>query len=417
MSGNVIELTGKYTDAKMYIQTVADLTIGQVTMLINEPVSEGGTVRIMPDAHYGKGSTVGTTIHYEEGINKVVPAIVGVDIGCGIMVALLKTPEDTSDATWKKLDEVINKVVPSGFNVHENLASNKTAKTYAPIIKAKLSKLAFSGSQEDSFNHHALLSLGTLGGGNHFIEVGKDDDNNYFLMVHTGSRKVGLKVAQYYQKRAEAYHENDEKGVEELIEQLKSQNRHKEIESAVKNYHSTNVKPRLSYLEGKELDNYLNDMEIAQFYAKANRASIICNIVDAMGWEVVDSFDSVHNYIDTETNTIRKGATDASKGTRLVIPLNMRDGSIIGVGKGNKDWNNSAPHGAGRVLSRSKAKELLDLKEYQETMKDVYTTSAVQSTLDEAPDVYKDAQEIIDGIQDTVEIEYIVKPVYNFKAK
>lgn len=239
----------------------------------------------------------------------------------------------------------------------------------------------------------------------------------YVQVPNRGTTYIRLTNEEYQSVGAEAYHANDEKGVEELIKQLKAEGRQAEIQTALKNYKAANKKPQLPYLEGQDLKAYLHDMEVAQAYAEANRATIVNNIVDAMGWKVVDSFDSIHNYIDTKTNTIRKGATDASKGTRLVIPLNMRDGSIIGVGRGNKDWNNSAPHGAGRVLSRSKAKELLDLQEYQETMKDVYTTSAVQSTLDEAPDAYKGAQEIIDTIQDTVEIEYIVKPVYNFKAK
>lgn len=412
---NLIELNGKYTDAKMFINTVDEGTIGQVTTMINEPVTEGGIVRIMPDAHYGKGSTVGTTIHYPDGINRVVPSIVGVDVGCGIMVAQIEKPEDTTDTEWAKLDAVINKVVPSGFNIRETL--DELHPNVPNMIKHMLESMTFKGATEEPFIERVTLSLGTLGGGNHFIELSKDDENNYYLLVHTGSRSLGLKVAQYHQKKADLYHERDDKGLATMIETLKQEGRQSEIQEAIKNFKAVNVKPQLPYLEGSAVDDYLNDMQLAQRYAYMNRKTIIDKIVSNMGWTVVDLFDSIHNYIDVDSNTIRKGATDAQEGVRLVIPLNMKEGSIIGVGKGNTDWNNSAPHGAGRVLSRSKAKELLDLDEFKQTMSGIYTTSVVQSTLDEAPKAYKNADEIKEIIKDTVDIQKIVKPVYNFKAK
>lgn len=334
---------------------------------------------------------------------------------CGIMVAQIEKPEDTTDTEWAKLDAVINKVVPSGFNIRETL--DELHPNVPNTIKHMLESMTFKGATEEPFINHITLSLGTLGGGNHFIELSKDDEDNYYLLVHTGSRSLGLAVAMYHQKKADKYHKQDTKGLVNMIERLKQEGRQTEIQEAVKNFKAVNVKPQLPYLEGSAVDDYLNDMQLAQRYAYMNRKTIIDKIVSNMGWTVVDLFDSIHNYIDVDSSTIRKGATDAQEGVRLVIPLNMKEGSIIGVGKGNTDWNNSAPHGAGRVLSRSKAKELLDLDEFKQTMSGIYTTSVVQSTLDEAPKAYKNADEIKEIIKDTVDIQKIVKPVYNFKAK
>lgn len=356
-----------------------------------------------------------------------------VSVGRKYVIAKVKYPETEHEIRWnpegipsiyvyidqpdelEKLDAVINKVVPSGFNIRENL--DELHPTVPNTIKHMLESMTFKGATEEPFIERVTLSLGTLGGGNHFIELSKDDENNYYLLVHTGSRSLGLKVAQYHQKKADLYHERDDKGLATMIETLKQEGRQSEIQEAIKNFKAVNVKPQLPYLEGSAVDDYLNDMQLAQRYAYMNRKTIIDKIVSNMGWTVVDSFDSIHNYIDVASNTIRKGATDAQEGVRLVIPLNMKEGSIIGVGKGNTDWNNSAPHGAGRVLSRSKAKELLDLDEFKQTMSGIYTTSVVQSTLDEAPKAYKNADEIKEIIKDTVDIQKIVKPVYNFKAK
>lgn len=410
---NTIELLGKYAEAKMFIKTVNEVTIGQVITMLNEPVTEGGIVRIMPDAHYGKGSTVGTTIHYDKAITKVVPSIVGVDIGCGIMVSSLGKLKNTDAREWGKLDNVINTGVPSGFDVRSKPISSSVF--YA--VEHMLKSINVKGAYEDQFVARIANSVGTLGGGNHFIELSKDEEDNYYLLVHTGSRGLGVKVAKYHQDIADLYHENDVKGLSELISELKAQGRHKEIQTAITGFKRQNVKPQLPYLEGEDLEKYLIDMELTQQYAVMNRNAIVDTILKGMGWTEIDRFDSIHNYIDIENNTIRKGATDARKGLRLVIPLNMKEGSIIGVGKGNKDWNESAPHGAGRVLSRSKAKEVLSLEDFKDTMQGIYTTSVVQSTLDEAPKAYKDAEEIKEIITDTVDIDRVVKPVYNFKAK
>lgn len=322
---------------------------------------------------------------------------------------------------FEKLDNVIKKLVPSGNNIHEKPL--KEAYDYAFNSKS----LTFALSQEQK--NKVLRSLGTLGGGNHYIELGKSENGEIWLTVHTGSRGLGVIVANHHQKIAESLIEDKSKVNQAIVEYLKNSNRAQEIQNALKLYKDTNVIPEYvniedrgvvnkdyAYLDGVELHNYLHDLRVAQEYSMVSRHLILSRIAKAMNWTVIDEFESMHNYVDIDNGIIRKGATSAQKGERLIIPLNMRDGSIFATGKGNKDWNYSAPHGAGRVLSRSQAKEILSLEEYEETMKDIYTTSVSSSTLDEAPFAYKPADEIINAIQDTVEINAIVKPIYNFKA-
>ena len=276
---------------------------------------------------------------------------------------------------------------------------------------------------------YIMKSCGTLGGGNHYIELGKSPDGQLWLTVHSGSRGLGVVVAKHHQRIAEAKMTNASEVSDAIIKHLTENGRQKEIEKELKQYKVTkhipnyvNIEERgvinkdLAYLDGKELDNYLNDLAIAQKYSTISRQAMLYRIAKEMGWEIIDEFESMHNYIDIENGIIRKGATSAQDGERLIIPLNMRDGSIFATGKGNAEWNFSAPHGAGRVLSRSKAKAELSLEDYRKTMDGIYTTSICEATLDEAPFAYKESQEIIDAITDTATIDMIVKPIYNFKA-
>lgn len=411
---NTIHLKGKYTDPIMYVETVDDSTIGQVMTMANERALEDSIIRIMPDCHYGKGSTIGTTIRFEQGIKRVVPDIVGVDIGCSISATKLNVTDLDSNALVK-LDAVINQYVPAGHKIHGRPSNRINQKD----VDAILNNLTLDSARTPKEKNRIKLGMGTLGGGNHYIAIERAGDDIY-LMIHTGSRRLGAMVAKTHQSIADAYHDNQyaNDSYNAVINELKQQGRQHEIEAVLKELKRTAHinKPNLKYLEGTALDNYLNDMHYAQAYAELNHQAIANEIVSRMGWEVVDHIHSMHNYIDIDNATIRKGATDASEGNRLIVPLNMRDGSLIAVGKGNADWNESAPHGAGRVLSRSKAKALLSLSDYQATMKGVHTTSVHQSTLDEAPEAYKPAQEIIDNTTDTMTILSHVKPLYNYKA-
>ncbi|WP_228588715.1 RtcB family protein [Alkalibacterium sp.] len=366
-------LEGQFNQAVIYTRVVDEKVREQAIQLLNEPFVKGEHIAIMPDTHIGKGAVIGTTMTTKN--KKICPNLVGVDIGCGIMVTKLD-PTHLSERDFKRLDQVIRTHIPSGFNVN---------------IKAK----NFNRLDDLTFELDKLMrvkqSLGSLGGGNHFIEVSRNEQGDYYLTVHTGSRSLGLTVANHHQRIAG----ND----------------------CLKTVTSPKVaQPDLAYLEGQHLDDYLNDLTIAQEYAHANRLLISDRILRHMNWTAVDQFDSVHNYIDPVQGILRKGATDASKGTRLIIPLNMKDGGIIAKGKGNPEWNYSAPHGAGRVLSRRQAKKQLSLAIFKDTMKDIYSTSVKMDTLDEAPMAYKNPTDIIDNIEETVAILEHIRPVYNFKA-
>lgn len=405
----MLTLTGKNTTAKVFTENIDDKTIGQIIQMLNEDITKDTTVRIMPDTHYGKGCTIGTTIKLPQDRStwKVAPNIVGVDLSCAMMSYRIKE----KDIDLEKLDEVVNSVVPAGSKLHEH---SQNAKEVNKMIK----ELSFDVSRKE--NH--LLGLGTLGGGNHFIELAKDEDENYWLTVHSGSRSFGAEIAKYHEKQAINYHsKKDLADKTEIINQLKRGNRHQEIQKVLNEREQQRRRNLLHlgtspYLEGKLLENYLNDIEVADRYAHLSRKLMLDNIVKAMNWTVDFEFDSVHNNIDIKNGIIRKGATSAQKDELLIIPLNMRDGSLICRGLGNSDWNFSAPHGAGRILSRKAAKELIDLDEYKAQMKGIYTSSVGLTTLDEAPDAYKPADEIKSLIGDAVEILHHIKPVYNFKA-
>ena len=404
-------------DLKIFTDDIEQEAIDQINLLLEQEPFKDCKVRIMPDVHAGKGCVIGFTADLGD---KVIPNIVGVDIGCGMLCVNLGKEE----LDLERLDKVINENIPSGRNIREQKLVNfdKINDLYC-LRELKETK---------KFNR----AIGTLGGGNHFIEVDVDAEGNKYLVIHTGSRNLGKQVADYYQNLAIELCSGKEemfKRKEEIIKTYKEQGRKSEIQKALKELEAEykQNKPELPnelcYLTGKYREMYLHDMEICQVYASLNRLQIakmiltnyfeLTYIPEIYPPIMSDSFETIHNYISFKDNIVRKGAIRANEGERVIIPINMRDGSIIAVGKGNEEWNNSAPHGAGRLMSRRKAKETFKLEEFKESMKDIYSTSVVDETIDEAPFAYKPMQEIIENIQDTVEIEKIIKPIYNFKAK
>lgn len=400
----MLELRGKYNTCKVFTDNVDNATIGQLIALMNQSSVADSQIRIMPDTHAGKGCVIGTTMTIG---NKVIPNLVGVDIGCGMAVAELK--ETRIDLP--KLDSVIRKKVPSGFSIRD--------KAHKFLRNVDLEELyCYKNINVD----RAEKSLGTLGGGNHFIEVDISESGQLYLVVHTGSRNLGKQVAEYYQDLAWKSLKNGNKGdlIKAKIDELKAAGRQSEIEAEIAKIQSTieSVPKELAYCEGELFDKYIHDMKITQEYAYWNREAILDTIVDEMHLHVVEQWQTIHNYIDTENMILRKGSVSAQAGEKLIIPMNMRDGSLICIGKGNPDWNFSAPHGAGRLMSRSEAKQSISMSEFKKTMSDagIYSTSVNKSTIDESPMAYKPMQEIIDNIGDTVEIVNIIKPVYNFKA-
>ena len=392
----MIELRGKYNVAYVYTEIVDQESISQIIELLNQPMSQGQKIRMMPDVHAGAGCTIGTTMTVGD---KIIPNLVGVDIGCGMEVTYLAEKE----IDYAKLDNVIRNCVPSGMSVRKRVHS-----FYKQIDLSKLR----SARHVDT--DYAKMSLGTLGGGNHFIEVDKTEDGQLMLVVHSGSRHLGTEVARYYQKSA--FNDLNKRGAEMLVLQLKLAGRDREIEQELKKYSGIHIPKDLAYCEGELMDSYVHDMKIVQEFAKLNRKAITETILTECKFTATDSFTTIHNYLDTEHMILRKGAVSAQLGERLIIPMNMRDGALICVGKGNPEWNYSAPHGAGRLINRGAAKQNLSLEEFVESMKGIYSTSVGQSTIDESPMAYKPMQSIVDNIGDTVEIEQIVKPVYNFKA-
>ena len=416
-------------DLKIFTKDIEQEAVEQINLLLEQEPFKNCKVRIMPDVHAGKGCVIGFTADLGD---KVIPNIVGVDIGCGMLCVELGKVE----LDLEKLDKVINKNIPAGRNIREEKLMNfdKINDLYC-LRELKETK---------KFNR----AIGTLGGGNHFIEVDVDEEGNKYLVIHTGSRNLGKQVADYYQNLAIELCSGKEemfKRKEEIIKTYKEQGRKLEIQRALKELEAEykqnkpNLPNELCYLKGKYRERYLHDMKICQSYASLNRRHIAIQILksyfnikenetfrlalaryvvtrDLKQWEF-GGFETIHNYISFEDNIVRKGAIRANEGERVIIPINMRDGSIIAVGKGNADWNNSAPHGAGRLMSRKKAKETFNLEEFKNSMKDIYSTSVLEETIDEAPFAYKPMQEIIDNIQDTVEIEKTIKPIYHFKAK
>ena len=404
----MIELTGKYNSAKIFTDLVDETSIAQIRLLLDQEFAGGLRIRMMPDVHAGAGCTVGTTMTVKD---RVVPNLVGVDIGCGMEVARLRE----SRLEPAKLDRVVHETVPAGFD------KRKTAHKYADRADLKALKCAKYIRMEN-----AVLSMGTLGGGNHFIEADRGEDGEIYLVIHSGSRHLGLEVAGYYQKQAALQMTgSDKRAIEEmmnaLIAEYKAQGRERELPQALKEAKGsrekeTGVPRQFAYCSGYLFDDYIHDMRIVQEFAMLNRQAMMDEIVRGMKFHAEDQFTSVHNYIDTDAMILRKGATSAREGERLIIPMNMRDGSLICTGKGNEDWNCSAPHGAGRIMSRSEARSSLTVSQMKKEMEGIYTTSVNQGTLDEAPMAYKPMEAIVNNISDTVRIDRVIRPIYNFKA-
>lgn len=409
-------------DLKIFTDNIEQEAIDQINTLLEQPAFTDCKVRIMPDVHAGAGCVIGFTADLGD---KVIPNIVGVDIGCGMLTVELghidtgingKTDSSianyVTDIDYEKLDNVIRTCIPSGRNVHEEIN----------YIFPELKNLRCYNKLKNI--DWLERSMGTLGGGNHFIEIDEGFEGRKYLVIHTGSRNLGKQVADYYQNLAvELMIGRDKLAYERdrLIAEYKDQGRSSEIQDAIKELRNTWLKKtndtpkELCYLTGKYRDDYIYDMKICQRFAKQNRLMIALKIMLSMGWYSIDLFETVHNYVD-ESNMIRKGAISAKKGEKVLIPINMRDGSLLCVGKGNEDWNCSAPHGAGRIMSRSKARESISMESFRESMTGIYTTSVCESTIDESPMAYKPMDEIINNIKDTVDILDVLKPVYNFKA-
>ena len=398
----VIELKGKYNSAKIFTGVVDQASISQVMELLNQEFVSGSRIRLMPDIHAGKGCTIGTTMTITD---KVVPNLVGVDIGCGMETTRIQE----SYMELQKLDKLIYEKIPSGFSIRD--------RAHRYLSQIDLNELCCA-------KHVDLLraekSIGTLGGGNHFIEVDKDDEGNLYIVVHSGSRHLGVEVASYYQEAGyKVLKRTDDASIEAIIAQMKAEGREKEIQKTLKklkNLKQTGIPKALAYVSGELFEQYLHDMKIVQRFAMLNRQAMVDEIVCGLGLHVEEQFTTVHNYIDTESMILRKGAVSARSGEKLLIPINMRDGSLICVGKGNADWNFSAPHGAGRLMSRAEAKRRFDVPSFQKQMDGIYTTSANSSTLDECPMAYKGMGDILGNIGPTVDVVKIIKPIYNFKA-
>jgi tRNA-splicing ligase RtcB len=368
----MILIKGKYNEAKVFTSQLESKAKEQIQTLVDQPFTEGLTIRVMPDVHAGAGSTIGTTMTIKD---KVVPNLVGVDIGCGMLTTQLR--EESID--FPKLDRVIREQIPSGFSIR-----NKPH-AFSEKVDVLALRSREGGKNDKQLDiHRAMRSIGTLGGGNHFIEINQDEEGRHYLVIHSGSRNIGLQVALYYQKIAAKMSPHQPRALE--------------------------------YLEGPVLEDYLHDMKLMQEYALKNRKAMADIILNGMGWEANEQFSTIHNYIDLERMILRKGAVSSEKGEKILIPLNMRDGSLLCIGKGNQDWNTSAPHGAGRVMSRTQAKKELSMREFHESMKGVYSSSVRKGTLDEAPMVYKDQEHLMEYLHETCDIQHRLRPLYNFKA-
>ena len=398
----MIEVKGKYNTATIYTDNIEQAAYSQVLNLMNQKFAEGSKFAIMPDCHAGAGCVIGLTMKV---VDKVVPNLVGVDIGCGMLVVKV---DRSFKFDLEKVDRIWHEDIPSGMNwrtkKHEFADRAKIEDIIAPVNVEKLK-----------------FSVGTLGGGNHFGEINVDDDGAHYIVIHSGSRHLGIEVCRHYQNLAIKYHKALKKSDLSVIEQLKKEGRQSEIAAVLKA--SRNAQPSipddLAYLEGQQLEDYLHDMKIAQEYAIWNREAMLDVLLHGLGIgrdEILEKFCTIHNYIDIDNRILRKGAISLQKDETAIIPMNMRDGSLIVCGKGNPEWNFSGPHGAGRLMSRSKAKESLSVDEFRQSMDGIFTTCVGKNTIDESPMAYKPMDEIIRNIQDTAEVVKTIKPIYNFKA-
>ena len=395
-------IEGKANTAKVFTEVIDEGAVRQIKELCDQDWAAGSQIRIMPDVHAGAGCTIGTTMTITD---KAVPNLVGVDIGCGMETVRLKE----THIELQKLDKLIYERIPSGFDIRD------TPHRFAEHID--LTELFCY----DEINPlRAERSIGTLGGGNHFIEADKGSDGSVYIVIHSGSRHLGVETAKFYQEEAfKRLNGCSKADISGLIAQMKAQGREKEIQSEIvrlKNEVRTSVPRHLAYCEGELFDQYIHDMKLVQEFAMLNRQAMMDEIIKGMGLHVRERFTTIHNYIDTEEMILRKGAVSAKAGEKLLIPINMRDGSLICTGKGNPDWNCSAPHGAGRLMSRTAAKNSFTVSEFRKQMNGIFTTSVNSATLDECPMAYKSMEDIVENIGDTVEINDVIKPIYNFKA-
>lgn len=398
----MMEIKGKVNTALCFAKVIEDEAIEQIRRMCDYEFTAGSRIRIMPDVHAGKGCTIGTTMTVTD---KAVPNIVGVDIGCGMYTVSLGTVE----IDMEQMDAAAH-YIPSGMDVWEGRQE-----------RFDLTELRCYRSLKDA--KRLERSLGTLGGGNHFIEIDQAADGTKYLVIHSGSRNLGKQVAEYYQRLAVDLNKGKEEYFakrDALIAEYKAAGRRREIEGALKalhwNSHEATIPEDLCFVYGEYLADYLHDVEICQRFARRSRERMAEIILQRLGIEAVDAFHTIHNYIDTDEMILRKGAIAAHEGEKVLIPINMRDGSVLAIGKGNAEWNFSAPHGAGRIMSRTAARERLDMDEYRREMAGVYTTSVNEATLDEAPMAYKSLADIIDVISESVDVIEVLKPIYNFKA-
>ena len=398
----MMEIKGKVNTAVCFARVIEDEAIEQIRRMCDYEFTEGSRIRIMPDVHAGKGCTIGTTMTVKD---KAVPNIVGVDIGCGMYTVSLGKAE----IDMERMDAAAH-FIPSGMNVWEN------RKESFDLLDLRCCR----GLKEPG---HLECSLGTLGGGNHFIEIDQSYDGSKYLVIHSGSRNLGKQVAEFYQRIAIGLNKGKKEYLarrDALIAEYKAAGRFSEIGGALKALHRESRKATipedLCFVYGQHLEDYLHDVEICQRFARRSRELMAEIILQRLGLNAIDAFHTIHNYIDTDEMILRKGAIAAHEGEKVLIPINMRDGSVLAIGKGNPDWNFSAPHGAGRIMSRTAAKAQLDLDEYRREMEGIYTTSVNEATLDEAPMAYKSLADIIDLIGESVDIIEVLKPIYNFKA-
>lgn len=402
------EVKGKYNTVKVFTDVIDETSLKQIQLLCNQEFTAGEKIRLMPDVHAGAGCTIGTTMTIKD---KIVPNLVGVDIGCGMETLVIHKDSDVAkNFSGAVLDKIIRKNIPCGFDIRKK-PHDFVSEVEWDRVKGKFTK------------NRAILSLGTLGGGNHFIEADKDDEGNLYIVVHSGSRHAGLEIAEYYQEMAwNQLNQKTKADLDAMIAELKATGRQSEIEEKRIEMNAqikTAIPKDLAYVSGYLFDDYINDMKIMQKFAALNRKAMIDTISIGLRIkkeDLIEQFTTIHNYIDIENMILRKGAVSAKKGEKLLIPINMRDGSLVCIGKGNEDWNCSAPHGAGRVMSRMKAKRELNLEEFKAEMSGIYSTTVSKATLDEAPMAYKTMDDIVNNINPTANIEKIIKPIFNFKA-
>ena len=397
----MIEINGKFNTAKVFTDVIDSQSVSQIIELCSQEFTIGEKIRMMPDVHAGSGCVIGTTMTITD---KIVPNLVGVDIGCGMETVLIKEKH----IELMQLDKLIYNKIPSGFAIR--------SKPHKYADEIDICKLRCADKID---LRRAERSLGTLGGGNHFIEADKGE-NGIYIVIHSGSRHLGVEVAKYYQEAGyKQLNSAGDDAVRQLIDGLKAQGRDTEIRRELKkleNTKRTKIPKSLAYVSGSLFDDYIHDMHIVQQYAALNRKAMMDEIITGMKLTVEEQFTTIHNYIDTDNMILRKGSVSAQAGEKLIIPINMRDGSLICIGKGNPDWNYSAPHGAGRLMSRGEAKSSFTVSEFKKQMQGIYTTSVGKGTLDECPMAYKGMGDILNNIGDTAEIYEIIKPIYNFKA-